>query len=142
MRTFEQDRRLAYLQLRDDEPTWIYDTLRFTLFCQIQEEDQYAVSKWTDNKKTWDGFDVVTPGFNAELMKETELGTFVYGLDYSRDIVDTYNRENKKGVPAERIQGPVADNSSCRHFRGRPYTAGRPLRSDTGCPRHLRARHC
>jgi hemoglobin/transferrin/lactoferrin receptor protein len=112
MRTFEQDRRLAYLQLRDDEPTWLYDTLRFTLFCQIQEEDQYAVSKWTDNKKTWDGFDVVTPGFNAELMKETDFGTFVYGMDYSRDIVDTYNRESKKGVPVERIQGPVADNSS------------------------------
>jgi hemoglobin/transferrin/lactoferrin receptor protein len=33
-------------------------------------------------------------------------------MDYSRDIVDTYNREIKKGVPAERIQGPVADNSS------------------------------
>ena len=111
-RTFEQDRRLAYAQLRDDEPTWFYDTLRFTLFCQIQEEDQYAVSKWTDNKKTWDGFDVVTPGFTTELMKETDLGTFVYGLDYSRDLVDTYNREVKKGVPAERIQGPVADNSS------------------------------
>jgi hemoglobin/transferrin/lactoferrin receptor protein len=111
-RTFEQDRRLAYAQLRDDEPTWFYDTLRFTLFCQIQEEDQYALSKWTDNKKTWDGFDVVTPGFYMELMKETDLGTFVYGLDYYRDIVDSYNHEVKKGIPAERFQGPVADNSS------------------------------
>jgi hemoglobin/transferrin/lactoferrin receptor protein len=111
-RTFEQDRRLAYAQLRDDEPTWFYDTLRFTLFCQIQEEDQFAISKPSDNKRTWDGFDVVTPGFNMELMKETALGTFVYGLDYSRDIVDTYNREVKSGIPTERIQGPVADNST------------------------------
>jgi len=111
-RTFEQDRRLAYLQYRDDEPTWIYDTLRFTLFCQIQEEDQYAVSKWTDSKKTWDGFDVVTPGFNTELMKETDLGTFVYGLDYSRDIVNSYNNEVAKGIAKTRVQGPVADDSS------------------------------
>jgi hemoglobin/transferrin/lactoferrin receptor protein len=111
-RTFEQDRRLAYAQLRDDEPTWFYDTLRFTLFCQIQEEDQFAISKPADNKRTWDGFDVVTPGFNMELMKETALGTFVYGLDYSRDIVDSYNREVNTVGPTERIQGPVADNSS------------------------------
>jgi len=110
-RTFEQDRRLAYAQLRDDEPTWFYDTLRFTLFCHIQGEDQFAIG--SDNKRTWDGFDVVTPGFNMELMKETDLGTFVYGLDYSRDIVDTYNREIKNGgVLTERLQGPVADNST------------------------------
>lgn len=111
-RTFEHDRRLAYLQLRDDESTWFYDTLRFTLFCHIQEEDQYTVSKREDDKRTWDGFDVVTPGFTVELMKETDLGTFVYGMDYSRDIVDTYNREIKKGVRTTRYQGPVADNSS------------------------------
>ena len=111
-RTFEQNRRLAYLQFRDDEPTWIYDTLRFTLFCHIQEEDQYAVSKPADNKTTWDGFSVVTPGFNAELMKETDLGTFVYGLDYSRDLVNSYNREVKNNVSTTRVQGPVADDSS------------------------------
>jgi hemoglobin/transferrin/lactoferrin receptor protein len=110
-RTFEQDRRLGYIQLRDDETTWFYDTLRFTLFCQIQSEDQFAISKPSDDKKTWDGFDVVTPGFNIELVKETDLGTFVYGLDYYRDIVNSYNREVKRGVPTERIQGPVADNS-------------------------------
>jgi hemoglobin/transferrin/lactoferrin receptor protein len=111
-RSFEQNRRLAYLQYRDDEPTWIYDTLRFTLFCQIQEEDQYAVSKPADNKTTWDGFSVVTPGFNVELMKETDLGTLVYGMDYSRDIVNSYNREVKNNVSTTRVQGPVADNSS------------------------------
>lgn len=111
-RSFEQDRRLAYLQFRDDEPTWIYDTLRFTLFCHIQEEDQFAVSKPSDNKTTRDGFSVVTPGFNVELMKETDLGTFVYGADYSRDIVNTYNTEVKNGVSTTRVQGPVADNSS------------------------------
>jgi hemoglobin/transferrin/lactoferrin receptor protein len=111
-RTFEQNRRLAYLQYRDDEPTWIYDTLRFTLFCQIQEEDQYAVSKPSDKKITWDGFSVVTPGFNVELMKETELGTFVYGMDYSRDIVNSYNREVTNNVSTTRVQGPIADDSS------------------------------
>jgi hemoglobin/transferrin/lactoferrin receptor protein len=111
-RTFEQDRRLGYLQLRDEEPTWFYDTLRFTLFCQLQSEDQCAISKPADNKTTWDGFDVVTPGFTTELTKETDWGTFVYGLDYYRDIVDSYNREVKAGIPTERIQGPVADNSS------------------------------
>jgi hemoglobin/transferrin/lactoferrin receptor protein len=112
VRTFEQNRRLVYLQYRDDEPTWIYDTLRFTLFCQIQEEDQYAVSKPADRKTTWDGFSVVTPGFNVELMKETDLGTFVYGMDYSRDMVNSYNREVKNNVSTTRVQGPVADNSS------------------------------
>jgi len=111
-RTFEQDRRLGYLQLRDEEPTWFYDTLRFTLFCQLQSEDQFAISKPSDNKTTSDGFDVVTPGFTAELMKETSLGTFVYGLDYYRDFVDSYNREVNIVGPTERIQGPVADNSS------------------------------
>ena len=111
-RTFEQNRRLAYLQFRDDAPTWFYDTLKATLFCHIQEEDQAAVSKPTAQTATWDGFTVVTPGLNMELMKETDLGTFVYGLDYSRDIVDTYNHEVKNGVATERIQGPVADNSS------------------------------
>jgi hemoglobin/transferrin/lactoferrin receptor protein len=111
-RSFEQNRRLAYLQYRDDEPTWLYDTLRFTLFCHIQEEDQYAVSKPADRKTTWDGFNVVTPGFNVELMKETDLGTFVYGMDYSRDIVNSYNREVTNTVSTTRVQGPVADNSS------------------------------
>jgi hemoglobin/transferrin/lactoferrin receptor protein len=111
-RSFDQNRRLAYLQYRDDEPTWIYDTLRFTLFCHIQEEDQYAVSTPSAKKTVRDGFSVVTPGFNTELMKETDLGTFVYGLDYSRDIVTSYNNEVAKGKATTRVQGPVADNSS------------------------------
>lgn len=105
-RDFDQSRRLGYAQFRDNEQTLLYDSMRFTVFCQQQLEDQYASDK--NSKKTWDGFDVVTPGFNLEMQKETGYGTFVYGLDYSRDLVSAYNH----GVSSSLIQGPVADDSN------------------------------
>ena len=105
-RDFDQTRRLGYAQFRDNEQTLLYDSMRFTVFCQQQLEDQYASDK--NSKKTWDGFDVVTPGVNLELQKETGYGTFVYGLDYSRDLVNAYNH----GVSSSLIQGPVADDSN------------------------------
>lgn len=59
------------------------------------------------------GFDVDTFGIALELVSETAIGRFTYGVDFYHDEVDTFRTDySAMGVPTVRIQGPVGDDAS------------------------------
>lgn len=114
------DRVLAYDQARD--LTWatlaatdvrpFVDAARVTVYRQRQAEDEYRVKE--DASAGEKGFDVVTWGASMQLESETDLGRWVYGVEVSRDLVDSYSHKLKAdgSVGKEDIQGPVADNAT------------------------------
>ena len=112
LHTFDQDRSLTYARFIDRESTALYDELQTTVYYQRQEEDKHVTKK--DETRTSDGFDVQTWGTSADLMKETRLGTWSYGLEYVRDGVDSFRRNYAAdgSLKSVGIQGPVADNSA------------------------------
>jgi len=109
--TFDQDHSITYLRYIDREETFLYDELQATVYFQRQEETKEVVKK--DNTRSVDGFDVKTWGASADMVKETALGTWAYGVEYVRDGVDSFrNNYNAAGALSSiGIQGPVADDS-------------------------------
>jgi hemoglobin/transferrin/lactoferrin receptor protein len=110
--TFDQDRSLTYLRYVDREATAFYDELQTTLYFQRQKERKDVVK--SNKTRTIDGFDVKTWGASADMVKETDYGTFSYGVEYIRDGIDSFRRNyNADGsLGSVGIQGPVADNSA------------------------------
>ena len=109
--TFDQDHSITYLRYIDREATPLYDELQATLYYQRQEETKDVVKK--DLTRTVDGFDVQTWGATADMIKETEVGTWAYGVEYIRDGIDSFRRKytDSGALSSVGIQGPVADNS-------------------------------
>ncbi len=110
--TFDQDRSLTYLRFIDREETLLYDEMQTTLYFQRQEETKDVVKK--DRSETVDGFDVQTWGTTADLIKETDLGTWAYGVEYIHDGIDSFRKNYRAdgSLKSVGIQGPVADNSA------------------------------
>ncbi len=110
-RILDQTRDLAYLQYRDDQACATYDSLRSTLSYHRQTEDQHRIKKegTGDNQ----GFDVNTAGIAVEMEKRTGWGSWVYGLDVTRDFVSSYldKLAADGSVSGHAIQGPVADDA-------------------------------
>lgn len=109
---FDQDRSLTYLRFIDRERTLLYDEMQAAVYFQRQEEFRDAVK--SDLKREVDGFDVQTWGTAADMIKETDLGTWAYGVEYVHDGIDSFRRKfNANGtLNSVAIQGPVADNSA------------------------------
>ena len=109
--TFDQDHSITYLRYTDREEAKLYDELQTTVYFQRQEETKDIVKK--DKTRSVDGFDVQTWGATADMLKETEIGTWAYGLEYIRDGIDSFRRNYKADgtLKSVGIQGPVADNS-------------------------------
>jgi hemoglobin/transferrin/lactoferrin receptor protein len=110
--TFDQDRSLTYLRYVDREATALYDEMQSTLYYQEQEEIKDVVKK--NKTRTVDGFDVRTWGAQSDLVKETDLGTWAYGVEYIHDGIDSFRRTYQKdgSYKWSGIQGPVADDSA------------------------------
>ncbi len=110
--SFDQDRTLTYLRYIDRESTFLYDELQTTVYCQQQEETKRVTKK--DLTRTTDGFDVQTWGASVDLLKETSLGTWAYGVEYLRDGVDSFRRNytDDGSLKSVGIQGPVGDDSA------------------------------
>lgn len=108
---FDQDHSTTYLRYLDREKTSLYDELQATVYFQRQEETKDVVKK--DDTRTLDGFDVQTWGASADLVKETALGTWAYGVEYSRDGVDSFREYYAADgtLSSAGVQGPVADDS-------------------------------
>jgi hemoglobin/transferrin/lactoferrin receptor protein len=108
---FDQDRSLTYLRFIDREKTLLYDELQATVYFQRQEECRDVIKN--TNAREVDGFDVQTWGASANMIKETDLGTWAYGVEYIHDGIDSYRRKyNANGtLNSVAIQGPVADDS-------------------------------
>jgi hemoglobin/transferrin/lactoferrin receptor protein len=102
-RDLDQERDLAFLQLRGDEVGSFFDTYTISLSWQLQQEEQERIRG--NGNRSNQGFEVGTLGAFAHLESDTTLGRMTYGLDYYRDEVDSFSSSNA-------IQGPVADDAS------------------------------
>jgi hemoglobin/transferrin/lactoferrin receptor protein len=110
--SFDQERTFTYLRLQSRDRVGAVDGYSLTLSRQAQGEDQDRVR--ADGRQDLQGFDVTTWGAVAELQSETDLGRLVYGVDYYRDVVDSYARHYAAdGALAKTdVQGPVADDAT------------------------------
>ena len=111
-RSYDQDRALTYARLAAAERDGFVDAYRLTLSRQAQDEDLHRVR--ADVRRDESGVDVTTWGASLELQSDTDFGRWTYGVDYSRDEVDSYGRHVKAdGTPGKTdVQGPVADDAS------------------------------
>jgi len=111
-RSFDQKRILTYLRLAAAPRSGPIAAYRLTLSRQEQKEERYRLRK--DNRSDRQGFDVTTWGASAELESESEWGHWVYGVDYTRDEVDSHrNKTTADGLTTTAsAQGPVADDAS------------------------------
>lgn len=109
---YDQDRALTYLRLAvTDRPGWI-TAGSLTLSRHAQEEDRYRLR--ADGRRDETGFEVTTWGASLVLESETKAGRWVYGADYSRDVVESYSRKYKADGSLDKVeaQGPVADDAT------------------------------
>jgi hemoglobin/transferrin/lactoferrin receptor protein len=109
---FAQRRQLGYAQLRHDGLGALADTLRVGLSHHRQSEDQF---RERSNRRTDRlGFDVATTGLSAQFEKAAGGVRFVYGGDWYRDDVASYNVEYEATGAIRRVhvQGPVADDAT------------------------------
>jgi hemoglobin/transferrin/lactoferrin receptor protein len=111
-RAHDQDRALTYLRLAvADRPGWL-TAGSLTLYRHAQEEDLHRVR--ADGRRDESGVDVATWGGSLVLESETGWGRWVYGVDFSRDVVDSRGRRYKADGSLDRVeaQGPVADEAT------------------------------
>ena len=112
VRAYDQDRALTYMRLAGQDLPGPMDAYTLTLSRHAQGEDLHRVR--TDGRRDETGFDVTTWGIAFTLESRTDLGHWVYGMDYYRDEVDSYGRHYKADGSLNKTdaQGPVADNAS------------------------------
>ena len=112
IRSYDQDRALTYLRLAGTDHPGLISAYALTLSRQAQEEDLHRLR--ADSRRDETGVDVTTWGVSLALESETAVGHWVYGIDYSRDEVDSYGRHFKAdGSPGKTdAQGPVADDAA------------------------------
>jgi hemoglobin/transferrin/lactoferrin receptor protein len=112
--TFDQDRDLSYAKLRALNLEGPVNRAEFTVSRQNQQEKQYTVPGSLTADHVRQGFDVTTWGTALELQSDSRLGELVYGAEYYRDGVDSYNRKYYPdgSLHSVGIQGPVADDAA------------------------------
>ncbi|MBM4154680.1 MAG: TonB-dependent receptor [Lentisphaerae bacterium] len=110
--SYDQARDLTWATLAAKEPGSFVDDVRLTVFRHSQAEDEYRVKE--DDSASRKGFDVVTWGASLQFESDTDFGRWVYGAEYSRDLVDsTGDRLRADGSVSRRdIQGPVGDDAA------------------------------
>ncbi len=101
-RDLDQDRRLAYVRVENEELEGALDRASFGLSWHVQQEDEDRIR--STGSRTQQGFDVGTAGFYATFGAPSSAGRFTFGLDFYRDNVDSESSSST-------IQGPVADDA-------------------------------
>lgn len=111
-RAYDQDRALTYLRLADDGRAGAVAAYRLTLSRQAQDERLHRLR--ADGRRDESGVDVTTWGAALELESPSALGRWVYGVDVSRDEVDSFSRRTKAdgSLNKTEAQGPVADDAT------------------------------
>ena len=111
-RSYDQDRALTYLRLADADRAGAVAAYRLTLSRQAQDERLHRVR--ADGRRDESGVDVTTWAANLELESPSALGRWVYGVDVSRDEVDSSSRRYKADGALSKVeaQGPVADDAT------------------------------
>ena len=110
--SYDQGRALTDLRLGAVDRPGVISEYHLTLSRQAQEEDLYRVR--SDDRSDETGYDVTTWGAALELHSDTDIGHWVYGMDYYRDVVDSYGRHyaDDGSLSKTDVQGPVADDAS------------------------------
>jgi hemoglobin/transferrin/lactoferrin receptor protein len=109
--SFDQARDLTYVRCRMENLDGVVNGIEATLSRHAQSEDNDRVKKdWSSERQ---GFDVETWGGTLQLESTSAWGQWVYGLDYYRDMVQSYARKYRADGTLQRteIQGPVADDA-------------------------------
>ena len=112
LRSYDQNRALTYVRLAGTDRPGLVDGYALTLSRQAQDEDMTRIRK--DERRDELGVDVTTWGASLELESDSDLGRWVYGVDYYRDEVDSSGRHFKADGSAGKTdaQGPVADDAT------------------------------
>ena len=110
-RKFDQDRRLTYLQLEDwASESNLFDEFRVGL--SYHEQDEVRDRTKGSGAVEQQGFEVGTLGLLSHFRKQAGSTSFLYGLEYYRDDVDSFLTKASGNTAADDIQGPVADDAS------------------------------
>lgn len=111
-RSYDQDRVLTYLRLADGDRAGAVAAYRLSLSRQAQDERLHRLR--ADGRRDESGVDVTTWGAALELESPSALGRWVYGVDASRDEVDSFSRRYKADGSLNKVeaQGPVADEAT------------------------------
>lgn len=111
-RSLDQKRDLTYIQYSKCNIDSVIDELRTGVSRHRQAEVQYRIK--ADDSSDRSGFDVTTIGSFAQLRSSGSMGTFVYGLEYYHDAVDsfTWKYAADGSFKKTEIQGPVADDAT------------------------------
>jgi hemoglobin/transferrin/lactoferrin receptor protein len=111
-RVLDQNRDLLYVQLHQERPEGLVNSVHASLSWQRQEEEQHRIR--SNLRQDRQGVTVNTLGAWLQLGSSTPLGELTYGVDAYRDLVDSYRDDlNADGsLRRERIQGPVGDDST------------------------------
>ena len=112
MRAYDQDRALTYLRLADGDRAGAVAAYRLTLSRQAQDERLRRLR--ADGRRDESGVDVTTWGAALELESPSAFGRWVYGVEVSRDEVDSFGRRYKADGSLNKVevQGPVADDAT------------------------------
>ena len=105
---FDQGRDLTYLRLDLNEPSAKVDQMQLTVSRHAHDEERKRVR--SDGRRTVDGFDVESYGAAMQLQSTHAGGTLIYGADYYRDRVTSFDRDiGPDGAPTRiGLQGPLA----------------------------------
>jgi len=104
---FDQERDLIYAQYRSTEIGGVFDSMHFSVSLQRHYEDLNRVT--SASKKEYRQFEILAPGFFARVGKETDLGLFTFGVEYTGDRAESDGFDRTAvGVRTDFERGEIA----------------------------------
>ena len=110
-RSKDQQRRLAYVKLTGEtQQPWLEQAV-----ITVSQQQWLEFGRRQKSNREWieERFNSRMSGVDVQLQSQLEQHSFIYGIDIYRDIVDSDRRDltPERTLIAERIQGPVGDDS-------------------------------
>lgn len=109
---YDQSRDLTWVRLTLQDPSPTISRIQTTVYRQWQGEDEYRLTE--EDVRSRQGFDVTTWGANLQLESDFFGSRCVYGVEVSRDSVDSYHHKLAAdgSIKSSAIQGAVADDAT------------------------------
>ncbi|MFN0205278.1 MAG: TonB-dependent receptor [Planctomycetota bacterium] len=109
-RDHDQTRDLLYARITRAESPDSIDREQFTLYWHRQQEGRERTP--SAGNMDISGFDVQSPGVQAQMTRDTALGIVTGGIEYQHDFVQSFKYNIKKvGADTTDIQGSLGDNA-------------------------------
>lgn len=108
----DQHRDLTYLQLHALNIGSFVEEVHVNVSHHFQQDREHRVRSNGQGQRQ--GVDVNTFGTFLQLQSPSPIGTWVYGVEYYRDWVDSFSRRYSTNdtLTGTDVQGPVADDST------------------------------